>query len=108
MNKRNFLSKFIIGAAVTVALVACGGGGDSGPSVSIAKYEAIKLGMTVLQVEAIMGGPANVILPPLNPELDARIWRDLPLQLTVTFKGGVAWIKAFDGTGGAPLSEGPL
>jgi hypothetical protein len=92
-------------ALIGLALTACGGGGDDTPDVSIAKYEAIKLGMTVAQVESIMGGPANVKPPQAVPEIEPFVWDAPPYRLAVSFKLGAATMKSFNGPNGLYLTE---
>lgn len=97
MNKRNFLSKFVIMFAAATALSACGGGGDSNPPVNTTTYTAIKLGMDVSQVNAIMGQGATSLPPALVPEIVPHVWSNPPYKLTVSFKNGIAFVKTLEG-----------
>jgi hypothetical protein len=115
MNKRNFISKFIIMVTTTLTLMACGGGSDSSSSTSNmttsqlvprgnvndakAAYDRITDGMTPDQVMVFMGNPDYFNKGEPGRTIDGSIldiykWAFADgTNLQLTYKNGRLWWK---------------
>ena len=90
---------WIILAGLTVSLVGCGGS-----RISRANYDKITNGMTLEQVQGILGSPgekasADVKLPGVEIRVGAEVytWRDDGRKITVVFDDGKVSAKSQEG-----------